>query len=373
MNIAVNASALSRKSKTGVEWYTFLVLKNLHAIWRENDPEVVLYSPKVDEDILRLFSKSNWRFKFLKAGPLWTQTKLCSALSRSKPDLLFSPSYIAPKFLQKNIQTVTTVHGLENEYFPEGQSLARIIQERLVYRPSIEKSDQLIAVSEHTFDDLIKFYRINPEKIKVIKSGPGSFDDSEKRALIKISGEKKSKKRIEFLFLGGHLERKNFNLALQIFSLIGEKTNIPIKMVAIGRIGQKSAETEKLLNRLGSRVEILGYVEEKIKRELLRSAHFLLYPSFYEGFGFPILEAQLNNVIPIVLQAENFREIGGRSVLELIDSKSKQLNIEKILELVKDSEKRESLAQSGLLNAEKYSWLKCAEKTREVLVNFKKS
>lgn len=368
MDIAVNASALSKKSKTGVEWYTFLVLKNLHQVWREDDPEIVLFSPKVDESVLKIFNKSSWRFKFLKSGPLWTQRKLCSALNRSKPKLLFSPSYTAPKFLKKEIKTVTVVHGLEGEYFPEAQPIWEILKERLVFRPAVEQSDKILAVSEHTADDLIRFYRLNPEKIKVIKSGPGSFDDAEAKRISTALIEKKSEKRIEFIFLGGHLERKNFNLALQIFHLIGEKTNIPIKMTAIGRIGKKNPETEKLLERLGSRVEILGYVEESKKRELLKSAHFLLYPSFYEGFGFPVLEAQLNHVIPVVLQAENFREIGGKNILDLINSQTKQLNIETILELVKSSAKREAFAKIGRANAEKYSWQKCAEETRKILI-----
>ncbi len=367
MDIAINASALSKKSKTGVEWYTFLLLKNLHQIWRNDDPEVVLFSPKVDDSILKIFDKNNWRFKFIKPGPLWTQKKLCSVLNRAKPKLLFSPSYTAPKFLNKNIKTVTVVHGLENEYFPEAQPIWEIIKERLVFRPAVEQSDRLIAVSEHTAEDLAKFYRINQQKIKVVKSGPGSFDDHEAKILLKNNFEK-SDRKIEFIFLGGHLERKNFNLALQIFNLISEKTNIPLKMTAIGRIGKKTAETKEILEKLGSRVEILGYVEESKKRELLKSAHFLLYPSFYEGFGFPVLEAQLNNVIPVVLQAENFREIGGKNILDLIDTRTKQLNISIILELVKSTTKRETFTKIGRTNAEKYSWQKCAEETRKVLI-----
>ncbi len=368
MSIAVNASALSKERKTGVEWYAVQILKSLHSIWEKNDPEVILFAPKVEDETLRFFSKSNWRFKFIRSGLFWTQRKLKFSLDKVRPKLLFSPSYVAPLLLNKNILTLNVVHGLEGEYFPEQTKIREILEERLLVRSALRKSNRIVAVSSHTKDDLIKFYNFNPEKIKIIKSGPGTFLDEDMNSLLGQTSSLKSEKRIDFVFLGGSFERKNLYLALQIFSLISEKTNIPIKLYIVGSLGKKDAEIEKLIAKLGSRIQNLGYLEEEKKRDLLKTSHFLLYPSFYEGFGFPILEAQLNSVIPIVLQAKNFKEIGGGNLVELIDSRSGNLNVENILSLVKNPEKREALIRSGQANAKKYSWQKCAEEMRRELI-----
>lgn len=367
--IAINAAALSKKNKTGVEWYSWQLLKYLAREWKESDPQVVLFIPYnslVEMENAPSLHKNNknWRIKILPGKFLWTQYHLAKFLKRFPPALLFSPAYIAPSYLPQNIQTINVVHGLEGELFPEFRTVKEIILDYLFTIPTLKKSTQLIAVSEHTKKDLNHFYNIPLEQIQTVLSGPGTIDDNE----IKSPMVNKSNKIIQFLFIDGARERKNLITALKIFIAVKNQTKRDIRLSIIGNYRKINPSIKKIIQAEKKKIRWIGYVSETNKKQLLKSSHFLLYPSFYEGFGFPLLESQAYGTIPIVLKNSGLKEIGGKGIIELeISSKNDYFGL-KLVKLLENPTRLRNLRRLCRDNVGKYSWHRCAREIKKILL-----
>jgi len=371
--IAINACALFKQHKTGVEWYATQLLKHLAREWKETDLPVMLFAPKnlVQSHPRTEYQNKNWRLKPLPGKHLWTQYRLLKFLKRYPPALLFSPSYVAPRFLPQNIPDVTVVHGLEGEYFPEFKSIKQTFLDYFFTIPALKRSSFVIAVSEHTKKDLHYFYGIPLQKITTVLSGPGTLGDADLRSTTARSASQE--KTIKFLFLGGSTERKNLELAVRIFHqlrhLVGTTVVGTTRELSLQIIGDiKNKELQKILASRKKDITLLGYVSEKKKMEYLKSANFLLYPSFYEGFGFPVLEAQACGAVPIVLKGSGLDEVGGEGIIEFDPSDEKK-SISQIISYLEDSAKYRNIQQSGRANVKKFSWQKCAQEVKTILLN----
>lgn len=367
--IAVNATALFKQNKTGVEWYTWQLIKYLAREWKESDPPIVLFLPgdstlfpekQIFGQTALNIKNANWYLKPLKGKYFWTQYRLLKFLNHRPPGVLFSPSYVAPRFLSKNIPAINIVHGLEGEYFPEFRTVKQIISDHLWIIPALKKHRN-ITVSEHTKKDLNRFYHIPLPKIKVILSGPGTLDDN-------LTGTghdaflRKNGKNISFLFLDGSNERKNLPLAIRIFLKLRIETRRDLSLYIAGAIKDKN-----IINFIKSRKKYLiplGYISEKKKIKQLKLANFLLYPSFYEGFGFPVLEAQAHGAVPITLKNSGLDEIGGKGIIEF-DTENEKKSIAGIIDYINNSGRYQQLQEVGLENVQKYRWQKCARETRK--------
>ena len=368
--IAINATALFKKNKTGVEWYSWQLLKYLSKEWKESDPPVVLFAPRDSVETGHAPSlharKKNWYPKPLKGKYFWTQYHLLRFLHQYPPVLLFSPSYVAPLFLNKNIPKLTVVHGLEGEYYPEVNSIKNILLEHFIYTPALRKSTHILAVSEHTKKDLHHFYNIPLSRIDTVLSGPGTLDD-DYTPRPALAGHP-SQEGIKFLFIGGVNERKNLEMALRIFHSLKKQTKKNINLFIAGNLKKPNPIIKKLIRKGGKNIIRLGYISEKEKKKQLLSALFLFYPSFYEGFGFPVLEAQAFGVVPIVLKNSGLAEIGGEGIIELDpSSKNKFLAIE-LAKVINNPLKYHELQEFGLDNVKRFSWQKCAKATRKLIL-----
>ena len=356
--VAINASALVKKNKTGVEWYTSQLLKYLAREWQESDPPVVLFVPQKPKNTASIMNK-NWRIKILPGKFFWTQYHLLRFLKRYPPLTLFSPSYVAPRFLPPKISTINVVHGLEGEHFPEFRTLKQIVTDHYLTIPAIKKSSLVIAVSEHTRHDLFYFYHLPPKKIKTVLSGPGTIADKK----IGCSLVRKKDKVTKFLFLGGSNERKNLKLALRIFFLLKRK----FKNIHLTVTGKINPPIENIIKE--KNITFLGYISEAEKKKQLKNAHFLLYSSFYEGFGFPVLEAQASGTVPITLKGSSLEEVGGDGIVKY-DPRQEKKFLSLIVSLVKDQKKYSQMQKKGLKNIQRFSWQTCAKEIKKVLVNF---
>jgi len=354
--IAINATALGKPNKTGVEWYAWQLLKYLAREWKAPDPPVVLFTTNRPGTEIQ---NKKWRFKILPGKIFWTQYHLLKFLKRHPPALLFSPSYVAPRFLPPKIKTVNVVHGLEGERYPEFRSLKNTLGDYLINVPTLKKSFAIIAVSKHTKADLSYFYNIPSDQIKIIPSGGGTLEDD-----FESETKKKSGKNINLFFLAGSNDRKNLPLALRIFSNLKKIASVKISLTIAGIITEIKYRKLILADK---NIHYLGYVNEKEKIEQLKSSHFLLYTSFYEGFGFPVLEAQKCGAVPIVLKGSGLKEIGGEAIVEY-DPANEGKALEKIKELIKDRQKYSQMQKIGLKNSQGFSWQKCAKQTRDILI-----
>lgn len=271
-------------------------------------------------------------------------------------DVVFFPNIHFLPLTKQRIPFVMTMHDLSFERYPDCLTFKGRLWHRLI-KPRVlaENAAKIIAVSSHTKQDLNDLYSIPEDRVEVVYPGLvfekgyfGSFDLPEKYIL--------SLSTIE--------PRKNLDALLSAFDIVA-KEDPDIFLVIAGSKGWKS---ERILDRMSAhdRVHYLGYVDEQKKQALLQRAHAFVYPSLYEGFGFPPLEAQAHGVPVLVGSHSSLPEVVGESAL-LIDVLDARSIARGILHILNDAELRQEYQRRGMENVKRFSWADAARKTFAVL------
>jgi glycosyltransferase involved in cell wall biosynthesis len=215
---------------------------------------------------------------------------------------------------------------------------------------------------------LVHFFGLPRERISVVLSGPGTLDDAQVKAL-ESQPPRKNKKVFNFLFVGGGEERKNLETGLRIFNAFQKQCRQQCRLFVSGSLKRKSKILERLLKENPQNIIKLGYVSETAKIKYLKKCHFLLYPSFYEGFGFPVLEAQMFNTVPVIIKGSGVAEIGGQGIIEVNPASQEQELAVELLKVTNSPAGYRRLQELGRQNVQKYSWRRCAEEVRKILLN----
>jgi glycosyltransferase involved in cell wall biosynthesis len=244
----------------------------------------------------------------------------------------------------------------------------------------------IISVSENTKQDLMKLYGVASEKIRVIYEGY----DRERNFQFPISNfqinsndqisnlQKNTKYEIlntkYLLFIGRIEQRKNIENIVKSFVILKEKYNIPHKLILAGRSGYGYENIQILISRLAKQIKNdiveLGYVDENKKWELLKMADVFVFPTLYEGFGIPILEAQSVGTAVVASDNSSVPEVAADSAL-LIDPSSPEEIAESINLLISDKNVKNAIIEKGLENVKRFSWEKCAKEIAEMLIRNK--
>jgi glycosyltransferase involved in cell wall biosynthesis len=280
---------------------------------------------------------------------------LASHLFFDKPDALFIPVHILPRFHSEN--SVVTIHGLEYEYFPEYYPLWFRSYLRWSTRYAVSHAKRIIAVSENTKRDLIKLYDAKESDVEVVHHG------------IEIQGHSlKFKVNKPYLLYIGRIElKKNILGILEAYQILKEKYKIPHELVLAGAPGFGYEKIKFMIQDSRFKIHELGYISEDEKQQLLAGADVFVFPSFYEGFGLPILEAQTAGVPVISSNISSIPEVVRNSAL-LVDPKKPEEIVESVHKLIDDEATRDRLIQLGFVNIKRFSWEKCARETLQVLI-----
>ena len=362
MIIGIDGSRAFIKNRTGIEEYSYQVIKNLRD--KLKDGEVRIYLKKnqeIDFDI-----PNNWKIKIIRWPRLWTQVGLSLEIFLHPVSVLFIPAHVVP--IIHPVNTIVVVHGLEFEFVSEAYSFWARFYMRWSIKSSCRWAKRIIAVSENTKKDLMELYKVPKEKVKVVYEGyekttPSQF--TEPPLLLKEGVGVVDK---SLLFIGRLEERKNIVGIIKTFEILKEKYNIPHKLILAGQPGYNYENSKIKIRNSKFRDEIIetGYVSKKEKNELLNNAEVFLFPTFYEGFGLPILEAQAAGVPVIASKNSSIPEVAGDSAI-LVNPRKPEKMAEAVWKVLSDNNLRESLVEKGLGNVKRFSWEKCAEEIKEIL------
>lgn len=360
MTLGIDASRAFLAKRTGIEEYSYQVIKHLRN--ELADERVVLYVRKgrvPDFDIPK-----SWRVQTVGWPRLWTQGGLALEMLVRPVDALFVPAHTVPWIHPKN--TIVTVHGLEYEFCPEAYSMWERLYMRWSIRNSCQWASRIISVSENTKQDLVRLYGVSEGKIRVVSEGV-SIEKSE------IESRRPESDSPYFLFVGRIETRKNVARIVEAFDQFKDKCRTAHRLVLAGKPGYGFDEFKRQLEQSSRRSDIveLGYVGEERKRELLRGAAGFLFPSLYEGFGLPILEAQAAGVPVVTSKTSSLPEVAGAAGAAFVDPESAEdiaLGIEKI---ALESDFRSAIIENGRRNVGRFSWESCAKQIARELVDGK--
>ena len=374
MKIAIDASRIDVSKKTGTEYYSLEIIKNLLLIDSNEKNRYIFYSRKPISKLLFEFSGNNFTNKIISLPRFWTQIGLAWKILKDKPDVLFIPAHTIPWIHPE--KTMAVIHGLEYEHFPDAYSFFEKIHLRLTTKLALKWAKKIIAPSRTTKNDLIKFYRADPKQIKVIYHGIPNLPIGQagKSQIPKSKFQNPNSKKIHkigkpyILFIGTIQLRKNLVSLIQSFDFIKEKYKIPHKLILAGKKGFGFKEIKNAAENSPYKNDVIlkDYVSEKEKKDLLKNADVFAFVSLYEGFGFPILEAMEAGVPVAASNNSSILEISGDAAL-LVDSQNTEEIAEAIYKIISDDSLKKSLIEKGKENIKRFSWQNCAEKTLEVL------
>lgn len=372
MTIIIDLRATLVPYRTGIIQYCNYLLKNLLEIDQRNN--YVLFwtgikRPNIDDSIL-----TNPKIKIVNIKipnrllhlPLFllNQPKFNLFLNNySSQSVYFSPHFIHTP-LSKPFKKIITVHDLSFKYFPQFFTF----KDRLWHffnkiHQNLNTSDKIIAISQSTKNDIIKFYRIPPQKIKVIYHG---IDHNRYRRITDYRFLEKERQRLKLppnfiLYLGPIEPRKNIDLIIKVFQNITQDKNFSkLKLVIAGFLIDK-----KIVRKVKN---ILWYINinEEDKVILYNLAKVFIYPSFFEGFGFPPLEAGACGTPVIVGNNSSLAEILSDSALLVNPHHPNELKTA-LLELLTRKNLYYYFQTKILQKSLVYSWQKTARQTLRLM------
>jgi len=379
MQIGIDASRAFLARRTGIEEYSYRLISHLRGPLR--DERVVLYVRDGQEPDFAL--PVSWSVRTLRAPRLWTQGRLSIEMLLHRPDVLIVPAHTVPIIHPK--RTIVVVHGLEYECSPESYSAWERFSMRLIIRFSVRVAERVVAVSENTKRDLMRLYRVPGEKITVVYEGrPDKNQELGIRNKEAGRGHGESERPMSrdflpttrnvlweggqafvgnpyILFVGRIEKRKNVRRIVEAFDILKRDHNIPHRLVLIGRPGYGYTEAEEAIRASDFRSDIVetGYVSEAEKSALLRDADVFVFPSLYEGFGLPVVEAQAAGVPVVTSRTSSLPEVAldGAVLVDPLDPASIATGI---MRIVSDDGFRDAILQRGRKNVERFDWDSCA-------------
>ncbi len=309
---------------------------------------------------------SPWPTEHPLARILWEQGIQPWAARRANLDLLHQPVYVGP--LLHTCPTVVTLHDLSFYLYPELFPRSKRIYLQHMTRYTIHHAQAVIAVSASTKKDALRLFSVPEKKITVIPNGV----EAQMRPLDDPTPIKALRQRYDLpsdllLFLGTLEPRKNLITLLEAYALLRRRRDIRHHLVIAGGRGWYYQEVYDAAERLGlhETTHFVGYVPDEELPLWYNAADLFIYPSLYEGFGLPPLEAMACGTPVIVSNTSSLPEVVGDAGLT-VDPHDPQALAEAIHSLLSDPSRRERLARAARRQASEFSWDATATRTAEL-------
>lgn len=394
MVIGIDASRANIKERSGTEGYSLEVITRLVRQHPEHRYLLYLKEPPLPE--LARLGSSTVAFRILNWPPraLWNLVRLSLALTRDRPDVLFVPAHTIP-LLHPRL-TVTTLHDIGFEKFHGLYSkqtitsaglFSRLLSiavtmatlgrysanehdyHRWSARYAVKHAAHIITVSQFSKDEIVSTYGTAPERVSVV---PNGFDQafsqplpaSERQAVLS-----RYSIRLPYLYFIGRLEaKKNIDRIFQTFIKLHQDGETSLLLVLAGKPGFGFAGALARARRAGlaNKIILTGWVDHREAIALMQQAAIFFFPSLYEGFGIPVLEAFASRV-PVVTAATTALKEVTAGAAETVNPESVDGLVAAVKRLLHDEKHRQRLIERGIERASLFSWEQCAEQTYLVL------
>lgn len=362
MKIALIGYEANVSHRVGSNQYAFELLKALYKIDQKNHYTIFLPSSPLS-DLPK--SRDNWQYKIVGPKKLWNIFGLSCGLfnQKPKPDVVFNPGHYCPLFLPAPL--VVSIMDLGYLKFPQHFSKATYLKLKLWTAFSIKRAKNLLTISQATKNDIIRHYQIDPESITVAYPG---YDQEKFKKQIEPEKIREVKKKYGIigdylLFLSTLKPSKNIEGLLEAFAQLKDES---LSLVITGRKGWMFATIFAKVKDLGlaRKVIFTDFVPDQEVPALLAGAQVFVLPSFWEGFGIPVVEAMAVGTPVVVSNVGSLPEVVGQSGV-IVDPQQPKDIARGIKEALK---KKEELAAGGFKQIVQYDWGKCAQKVLEVLI-----
>jgi len=407
MNIGIDIRILAKGTRTGVENYTVNLLSHLlpkdksinyklfcNGLKKPNLNFSWLNLPNVKVKILRIPNRILDLFlRFLKFPKI---DKLVGGV-----DIFLSPHFLLTP-VDKKTKTIVVFHDLSFVRFPEFFSLPKLLWHRFIYpKNQAQKAELIVAVSKSTRNDLINLYHIEPDKVKVIHPAVGKeFRQIEKNNPTLLRVREKYNLPEKFILYFGTIEpRKNILGLIKAFEKIkGRQKMVPLdvqwngfegvvrrenkdffdfgdlKLVIAGNKGWLYEEVFEKIEKSSFKKDIIftGFIAEEDKPYLYNLAEVFVYPSFFEGFGFPPLEAMACGIPTVVSNSSSLPEVVGNGAIMFDPQNIDEVSCA-IVEILENNQLKKFLVKKGLERVKFFDWEKTAEEFLELFKTYGKN
>ncbi len=408
MHIGIDLRALMTPMRTGVGEFAFELLNALFAIDETNDYYLFYNSSgDVSKNIPRWnkpnvhYVSTRWPNKLLNASLFFLKKPVLDKSIIGNFDVWFSPN-LNFTALTPGTKHILTIHDLSFEFFPEFFTPRQRFWHRLVNpKKQCAEADIILTPSENTKRDLVDYYKINADKIKVLYPGTNCHFEQQRETSFQSTEtprdssfdvgmtEKKDeiKKKYDLpdnfiLFLGTIEPRKNIIGLIEAFELAHQTPNIQYQisdyhLVIAGAPGwnNQAIYERAAASPLRDHIKFIGFIKPEEKPALYAAASLFVYPSFFEGFGFPVLEAMASGVPVVTSNRTSLPEITGSAAYLVNPNKPHEIaeGIARLLNhnLCNPSHHQRNLCQqkNGLEEAKKFNWNQTAHAFLNLLKN----
>jgi glycosyltransferase involved in cell wall biosynthesis len=364
MRIAFDGTTL-RPGRTGVGYYTEHLLR--HAAAQSGDDEIAVISNTPIETTVplptrvRSYVSSTWLPRLV-----WMQASAPRLIRKIGADVVHFTNGMVP--VASPVPTVVTIHDMSLTLLPKFHPTRRVLLNRPFVNLAARRANVIITVSEAAKRDIVRVYGIDGARVHVVHEAAAPMfrvihDTLELRRVRERYGLAE-----RFILYVGTIEpRKNLPLLLEAFAKRRVTGDLPHQLVCAGPYGWLSHDIETLIDRLRVRdaITFTGYVPFADLPAIYNMAELFVFPSVYEGFGLPVIEAMACGTPVITGPVAALTEVAGGAT-EQVPSLDADTLGDTLVALARSPERREELARRGLLRATAFSWERAAAETLNV-------
>lgn len=369
MRIAVNTRFLQKNQLEGYghfinEIFKIIVFNNPQHeflfIFDRPFSEEFIYSKNITAKIVTPKARHALSFRY------WYDVKVPIVLKKWKADVFVSLDGFCS--VTTSVPQVVCIHDLAFLHYPKLIAKSHFWYYKLMTPKFLKKASKIVTVSQYSKNDILKQYKIQENKIEVIYSGIRSEFCSVNNAEREKTKQLFSNGEEYFLFVGGVHPRKNVMSLIKAFSIFKKWTKSNMKLLVIGRMAWQYSEIEEKLKTYKYRndVELLGYADDTKLASIMSAAYVLVHPSFFEGFGSPIVEAFHSAVPVLTSNTSSMVEIADDAAL-LFDPNNIEDLAQQMILIYKDEKLKKQLIEKGIERAKDFSWNKTANKLWECI------